>query len=256
MLTAEQQLVRSQGIGASEIAAVVGVNPWKTPFDVFLDKMGQVERTETDRTRMGHRMEPVIADEFASRANRVLELCDTLVHPRFSWAVATPDRRVVGARELVECKWVGPRLASHWGTDDDGVPEYVLTQCQWQLEVADADVCFVAALVGEEFRVYQVTRDTELAGLLLEQAERFWTDHVLTKTPPEITASPAARRYLESKYAKAGEAVLDPTPEADRLVHDYLEASRLEREAVAAKELAANGLRALIGDARGVQSST
>src|SRR5690606_29968470 len=59
---------RRRGIGGSDIATIAGVNPWSSPVELYLDKLGELpERPETDAMRFGKRLEQVVADEFAER---------------------------------------------------------------------------------------------------------------------------------------------------------------------------------------------
>ncbi len=90
---------RSTGIGASEVAALLGLDPRKTPLSLWLDKTGNAPPFEGNRfTEMGQRCEPVIADAYAEREGVELETCGTTRHPDLPHVFATPDRRVVGTK--------------------------------------------------------------------------------------------------------------------------------------------------------------
>jgi putative phage-type endonuclease len=59
---------RRTGIGGSDIAAILGLSPWRTPLDVYRDKVDGAEQPETEAMRWGRLLEDVIAREYAVRA--------------------------------------------------------------------------------------------------------------------------------------------------------------------------------------------
>lgn len=236
MLTNEQLQLRRQGIGSSDIAAIFEADPFKAPLDVYLDKIGLAEPFSSTATWCGDHAEPMIAAMYAERQG--IELFagpGTMAHRAHPWALATPDRTRAGA--LVEIKNVGARMLYLWA---EGVPEHVLLQVQWQLEVCDVDRADVAALLGgTDFQVYPVERDRALGAELLEVAGRFWREHVLARVPPLHTAE-QARRLARLRHPMNLGHVLPATDEAvllrDQLaaVHAWqkeLDASRAALEA-------------------------
>lgn len=255
MLTAEQQAIRSTGVGASEVPAVVGLSPYATAIDVWARKVGLAEPVaETVAMRVGNAVEPAVATLYEQDRGCKLLLGETTRHRIFGWAIATPDRIVEGDGRLVEIKTVGARMARDWGADaEDAIPEYVRAQVEWQMLVCGARRCDVAALIGgTDFRIYQIERDDELGAMLLDLVGRFWTEHVLTREPPAIDASLSARRAIEARFPCNGGAMLRATPDADAWARKAAAARKALADATAAKEEAENHLRAIIGDADGI----
>ena len=153
-LTAEQLALRQTGIGASEIAAVAGLDPHRTPLDVWMLKRGLAGPfAGNEFTRWGDRLEAVIAGAYAEARGVLLDTRDTLRHAGEPWMLATPDRVVLdsaGAEErLLQVKNRGLRQADRWGEPGtDQVPDAVAAQCHWEMAVTGLALCDVAVLIA------------------------------------------------------------------------------------------------------------
>jgi putative phage-type endonuclease len=255
-LTAEQQAIRATGIGASEIASVVGLNPWRSSHDLWLLKRGLVTEEGNVRTRMGNRVEACVLEEYQAETGATLAFPGTVRHPTEPWMLCTPDAQVVGAPRIVEVKCVGWRSAMHWGADEDAIPDYYRPQCEWQMAVLGAEECHVAAWIGgSDFKIYTVRRNPRLADALVEAGRRFWFDNVIGGDAPQVDGSEGARRMLAELYPRSGKPMLHATAEHDELA-DLLARARLALdEADASKRAAENRLIEAIGDADGIKGA-
>lgn len=254
MLSDEQRKERMRGLGSSEVAAVCGLNPWRSAHDVWLLKRGLADDAseENVRTRMGLRVEAAIAEEYQLDTGAELAHWGTITGPE-PWMLATPDRSVFGARRLVEIKNVGWRSAFHWGSDDDAIPDYYRPQVEWQMLVCDVDETDVAAwLGGSEFRIYRIKRNRALGDAIANVCRRFWFDNVLGNVPPAVDGSDGARRMLAKLYPANTKPMLVATAEAneiaERLVAAKADLSTVEEK----KSYLENRLREAIGDADGM----
>lgn len=214
VISREQWLAdRKHYIGGSDEAALLGVSPWRTPLDVYLEKTGDAAPFEgNDATYWGTRLEDIVAEEYARRTgNKVRRRNAVLVHPEHDFLRANLDREIVGQKRILECKTAGLRSADSWGEDgSDEVPDYYLPQVAHYMAVTGATGADVAVLIGgQDFRIYHVERDPELERLVLERAVSFWQDHVVPRVaPPPMSAQDVVRLYP----ADDGNA-LDATPE-------------------------------------------
>lgn len=250
MLTEAQLLARQSGIGASEIAAVCGLDPSKAPIDVWLLKTGRAESDESEQASIGHLLEPVIADLYAQRAGVQLAPCDTRVGP-CSWEIATPDRHIVGTDRGVEIKVVGARMAWHWA---DGVPDYVRCQCQWQMHVLGWSAIVVVALVGgTDFQIHEVPRDQEWIDLMRTVARDFWA-LVESDTPPEVDGSDGWRGFIKRMFPESNGSLREDES-IGALARDYHDLSEQIKCTEQAREVVGNRLRMAIADADGVRGS-
>lgn len=265
-LTEKQQQIRSTGVGASEVAAVVGLIPGA--IDVWARKVDDQPAAESESstlTEFGHRIEEVVADAWRDRhqAQGVrIYTPGTLRHPEHPWALASPDRVVAipgqgrPARKdwlsLLEIKTVFFSGADFGEAGTDEVPERHLVQVAWQLAVTGLEEATLVALVNGDYREFPIRRDLELEGMLLDQVGRWWTDHVVAGVPPEIDGSEAYTRYLRRRYPADMAPPLDPSPELRELVQALKIAKARLAEAEEAEKEIGNRLRSAIGPAAGI----
>jgi predicted phage-related endonuclease len=106
--------------------------------------------------------------------------------------VASPDMPAVVdgnvmAETLLECKTTSVFNKDEWGEEgSDQVPNAYLLQCAWYMAITDCARADIAVLIGnQDFRLYRIHRDEKLEGLMLDQAKRFWFDHVLAGVAPQ-----------------------------------------------------------------------
>lgn len=253
-LTAEQLEMRRTGLGASEFAAVCGVNPWRAPIDIWLEKTGRAEpQPETAAMRAGNRFEPMIAQWYAEEVGGVLEQGTTLRHPTENWIFATPDYFVAipdDPRRLVEVKYVGARVAHHWA---DGIPEYVVVQVTIQEHVTEIPRADVSAYLElPDWRILPCPYDPDLAAALVDIGRDFWTNHVLPDKPPPIDSSSSYRSYLAKRWPRdllpmkrAPEEAAQWVAQRRQAQHDIVVADERKSEAE-------NQLRSLIGEHEGL----
>ena len=130
---------RAKGIGASESAAIMGVEgAFSTPLQIWGRKRGvlaeeQPDERLSDLFHFGHIMEPIIAQEFERRTNTTVNLdgC-TYRHPEFPFIMATPDAWVNPNNYLLELKNISEWGASDW---EEEPPAKYQVQLQHQMFV-------------------------------------------------------------------------------------------------------------------------
>lgn len=250
--TEQEREERRRTLGASDVAAVVGMNPWKTQHDVWLEKMGLADDQNDIRTRAGELVEPVALQLYCEETGASVASFGTIVHPRHPWMSATPDFAVFGRRVVGEAKFVGWRVAPHWGSGPEDVPDYYRPQGEWQMEVCDADECHFAALVGgPDFRRYTVKRDRDLAGLLVEICGKFWRDNVVARKAPSVDGSENAREMLKKLFPRDTTPLKPATPEVEEIARLLVGAKRSRMAAEAYEATLENRLREAIGDGAG-----
>lgn len=201
--------VRKQGIGGSDAAAAVGLNPYKSQLELWLEKTGREAELrkpdpddDTEPIYWGTLLEPLVAAHYTKRTgNRVRRVNAVLQHREIPFMLANIDREVVGVENvgLLECKTAGINGARLWR---DGVPEYVQLQVQHQLAVTGKSAGDVAVLIcGQAFEVHRIERDDALIARLIELEARFWR-YVETDTPPPVDGSDSAASALQRLYPR------------------------------------------------------
>lgn len=225
-LSPDQLAQRLEGIAATDVAALVGCNPYQTPLDVYLRKIGAAPPFLGNlRTRWGEILEGPLRDDYAERHNVHIETRGTFVHPKYGWWFATPDGLVYphGAREPThglelkvhgrDAVFFGQLEYGSPGTDE--VPPHELIQCMWGMGCTGLPFWRLVAFLDGAPNEYTIWRDDELIGMLREQAERFLVDHVRRREPPPPDGSKAWDDFLKSRWKKNGDGLLkiDNDPE-------------------------------------------
>ncbi|MCW5297758.1 endonuclease [Herbaspirillum lusitanum] len=220
-LTRDEWLtVRKNGIGSSDAAAAVGLNPYQSPLELWMIKSGRDHllpkvdpNDESTPLYWGSLLEPIVAAHYTRRTgNRVRKINAVLQHPDpdKAWMLANIDREILGTPsvQILECKTAGEFGTRLWR---DGVPDYVLCQVQHQLAVtgkAAADVCVL--ICGQEIQVFRVDRDESLIANLIMLERAFW-HYVETDTPPPADGSESAGKALQCLYPHNIDPVVDFT---------------------------------------------
>ncbi len=202
--------VRKGGIGSSDAAAAVGLNPYQSQLELWMEKTGRAPTTPPgdggadDLSPMywGSLLEPIVAAHYTRRTgNRVRRINAVLQHPDHPWMLANIDREVMGAPDvqLLECKTAGIQGVWLWR---DGVPEYVQLQVQHQLAVTGKQAADVAVLLGgQELQIFRIERDDELIAQLITLERDFW-GYVERDQQPPADGSDSADRALRALYPR------------------------------------------------------
>lgn len=194
--TPEWHAARMGGIGASDVAAILGLSPWQTPLGVYRTKMGVPNEISENLAYFGHALEAPIAQWVADKHPEVGAIGDGFAARSglWPWLTATADRCAYldgPAPVPVELKTSSAYSKDSWA---DGVPLYYETQVQTQIAVLGASYGWLAVLHGGNTpELYRVERDDDfIDNHLIPKTEAFWNDHVLARLAPEPTTSAEA----------------------------------------------------------------
>lgn len=202
---------RRSGVTASEIAILMGLSPYSSPYALYWQKRGDLPGGE-DKTvfERGHVLEPYIAGKFAGRHPDWYIHGDgreLYAHPDRPWQLATPDRLIHEAhhpeagRELavLECKTDAG--GDGWGAEgSDDIPVHYRCQVLWQMDVMGVTTAYVACLLIRPWkvRVYELTLDDQARAdlaLMRVEAELFLC-RVADSRPPAVDWRPATSLVL------------------------------------------------------------
>jgi putative phage-type endonuclease len=212
MITQEQKQARKNFIGASDAAAAIGVNPYQTPLDVYLEKTGQVELFNgNEATYWGSVLEPVVASRLSEETGLKLRKHGmTITSKLYPWMGCHLDFKVTGQPVVVEIKTGGFFVRNDWGASgSDQIPDSVLIQVHHQMVVTGFKTALVGVLLaGQEFKHYEIGFDESLADIIIEKERVFW-DYVINETPPP----PTTLSDLKSLYPNDNGESIEATPE-------------------------------------------
>lgn len=274
-LTPEWFAQRRKGIGASEIAAVMGISPWESPFSLYWRKVNGWEQDPSPEMSAGQRLEPVIAEWWADECDPLenLAVADSplLAHPDRPWQLASPDR-LIGFRRtcgpcdagipticvcdqmdpnspplaVLECKYIAVSWDGWGDPDSDDIPVHYRAQVQWQCDVLGVDTWYLAALGPGGFRQYHGRRDEKDLKVMVEYGRRFMARLDAGDPPPldDHTATLATVKRLHPDLDD------EPVEVPASIATAYRRACAMERKAKALKTRYETRLRAEMGRAR------
>jgi putative phage-type endonuclease len=261
-LTQAQQEIRSTGVGASEVAAVLGLSRYARPIDIAARKLRLIEEPEAgEPARWGNRLEQVIADAYAEEegiAPEFLVAPGTIRHGDHPIVIATPDRLRLtsdGTRwdRNVQIKTASLRVAHRWGEGDDEVPDEYIVQVQWEMLATGLARTDLPVLIGgNEMRIYRLDADPELQGHILESVERFWRDYVAKGELPPPDGTPQWSEFLKRRFPRDERPLIAATEEARELISRLRDARGRREAAEAEEEQLKQKVQELIGDAAGI----
>lgn len=248
---------RSRGIGGSDVAALMGLSRYKTPWQLWAEKRGVTDAPDlsgSQAVEWGSILEPVIGAHYRQahpdrEVRRVNAMARSLARP---WAQASLDYEVRDPDlgwGVLEIKTVGLRRAADW---DEGVPVYYQTQVAHYMSVTDRPFADVAVLVGgQEYREYRLLRDPDDEAAVARAVDAFWRDNVLGGVEPDVTGADSPSLF--EAHPSGGEVVPEPSAAVPELAA-WLSAREASERAKSALDEAAAALKARIGDAGGIET--
>lgn len=215
--------VRKLGLGGSDMAAVLGLSPWRSPIDVWLDKTSDaVEEKESEPMYWGNVLEEVVAQEFAKRSGyKVRNNNFTLQSEEYPYLLANIDREIVGLDAGLECKTANAFKANEW--DGDNVPDAYYIQCQHYMAVTGKASWWIAALIGGNTFVYkEIKRNDEVIQAIIDTGTEFW-ELVKNKTMPAPDDTKQCENALKKLYQKSNGQSVELPANYGNMIIDYLE---------------------------------
>ncbi|MDE3022111.1 MAG: YqaJ viral recombinase family protein [Pseudomonadota bacterium] len=220
--TPEWHIWRQSGIGASDVAAIMGISPWRTAIDVFNDKLGLKEAYSNSHMSRGNQFEEEAIQSYEADVGVEFERGPCFQNDDLPWALASPDGIDLESGVILEIKVPSQKTYdAHVSIED-----YYFCQVQWQMFVTEMLVVHFVVYSPEkkEHKVTIVWRDDEYIADMLSQVSKFWYELQEAK-PPE---------------SDKPDYITIEDPQLHDLAYDYKEMSkeskRLESELRALRE--------------------
>jgi putative phage-type endonuclease len=223
---------RRKFIGGSDAPAILGLSPWKTPYQLYLEKRGELEGhgdsvdPDNDPMFWGKTLEPIIRQRYADKTGkRIVVPSAPIIHPQHGWMGGSLDG-VTDDQRVFEAK--NTRVLGEWGEPEtDAIPEMYLVQVQHYLAVTQFSVADVAVLIGgNDFRIYHIEADIELQALIIEREAAFWSRVQNGDPPPPLTYSDMQKRYGKASTA----IVVQASPEAVEAVNRIKQLKEIQEQ--------------------------
>jgi putative phage-type endonuclease len=246
---------RKTFIGGTDIAVIMGLSPYKTPYKLWAEKTGLIEQDDlsnVEAVQLGIELEEFVAKKFEKVTGLKVRRPPVSHYYREDNEVhaCQVDRLIEGTNDLLEVKTASLRKEKDWV--DDQIPAHYIMQVQWQLYVTGRTTGYIAVLIGgQKFVWKKVVSDAQLISAMVKAANEFW-GMVQSKTAPSVG-------YGDD------EAILKVHPRSDgdiEIVEEmntaiarrqelsmHIDNMEKEKEEIEAK------LKACIGDKLGIQTS-
>ncbi len=242
---------RKKGIGGSDASVVCGINHYKSPVELWLEKTNQLPYQEAgEAAYWGTQIEPIVKAEFTKRTgiavNDLKQLLQSEEHPfmlaNLDGICEHPDLGTC----IFEAKTASAFKANEW---ENTIPDEYMLQIQHYMSVTGYRGAYIAVLIGgNTFRWRFVERDEELIAMLIKLETDFW-QHVQNNTPPPLDGSEASAKFLADKFAESkANSQIDLPDNAAELIVQYETAKERLDEITAQKQQAENLLKQMLGN--------
>jgi putative phage-type endonuclease len=161
-----------EGIGGSDIGAIMGKNPWKSAYTLWAEKSNLIGGTESNLAmRLGTALEQPIRDFWVNENKDWLTVHETgtwqsVEHAHYK---ANPDGIIEytdGTLAILEIK----HSRQYW----DKLPEAYELQVLWYMHVLGLKTAIVVALAAGDLKEFKVEYDPELAERLETAVRAFY----------------------------------------------------------------------------------
>lgn len=211
--------IRKTGIGSSEVATIVGLNPWETPYQLWRIKLGiDPPKQESFAMKAGHYLEDAVAHFWHDETGQ-----DIIKSSATDWIIRNEERPYLQVspdrtywleglahnkfnKGILECKTTQKSI------DADDLPKHWFCQVQYQLGVAELQQGSLAWLSsGREFGYKDLSFVPDFYEWLVEEVDRFWKDNIEGKQEPAAVSVQDVllkyNRHTEGKVLEVGDEV-------------------------------------------------
>jgi putative phage-type endonuclease len=206
-LTKAQLEERRSGVGGSDAATVLGLNPFTTAYELYLDKIGEAPPEDEDFLKesryWGSVLEAPVSDRYAEETGYKVQKANNLIRSKeHPFMLANIDRKVVGEDMRIGFEAKTAARPDGWGeSGSNEIPPYIMLQCQHYLAVTEYDFWDLAVLIGNrDYRSYRIAPIADIREQLIAAEQEFW-DRVENRVPPEPQwQSAATTRLIKNLY--------------------------------------------------------
>lgn len=248
---------RTGFIGASEIGAIVGQDPFTTPLKLYGLKTGLIppdDLSDNEAVEWGTRLERIVSQKFAEKHGvKLIAYKKRFVHPEYEFLSCELDNIIAGTDELVEIKTASAWQMKKWQREDE-IPAHYICQVMMQLGLSKRKVGHIAVLIGgQKYIERKVEFDQEFYDSLVQKAVGFWS-MVEAKTPP-MACGDDAEALLALYPTNQNDEIIQGIEELNTAVARRQELSMHIDDMGAEKEEIDSKIKQIIGDNTGIKTN-
>jgi putative phage-type endonuclease len=174
---------RRATVGSSDAPVIMRVSPYKSPYQLWEEKVFGKEQTMNGAMFRGNKLEESARHCFEKKFG-IEVFPEVLKHPEINWMTATVDGISSNRKHLVEIKC--PNRNDHQSAKDGKIPQKYYPQCQHQLEVSGLDSMYYFSFDGDDGVIVEVEKDKKYISNLIKEEKAFW-DCINNLEAPEFT---------------------------------------------------------------------
>lgn len=242
---------RKKGIGGSDASVVCGINRYKSPVEIWMEKTNQLPYQEAgEAAYWGTQLEALVRAEFTKRTGIEVKQTNQLLqsedHP---FMLANLDGECIHPTHgkcVFEAKTASAYKSGEW---DDAIPDAYILQVQHYMAVTGYMGAYIAVLIGgNTFRWKFIERDEELISMLIQLEADFW-EHVLAAVPPTLDGSEASAKFLSERFPNSlPKSKVELPDTAAEIILQYEVACENVNQYTEQKQEAENLLKQMLGD--------
>ena len=211
--------LRAKRIGGSDVGAILGVNPYKSIVDVYVDKTEGSDFKGNNATYWGHMLEGTILKEFSNKHKELIvyEVPYSVVN---DFLIANLDGALkdkeTGDYGVLEIKTTSIWNKKEW--EEDTIPQSYYAQVQHYLMLTGYKFAYIAVLIGgQQYKEFKVERSEEDIELIRNKASEFYNQNILKLIPPMPDGSDAYMNHLKKKAMEIKNNEVRELPEFEEI---------------------------------------
>ena len=162
---------RKDKVGASDASIIMEISPWKTPFQLWKEKMGLVVQEQTPAMKRGHELEGLARSCFEDMMKGKFDPV-VMVNSSLPWMIASLDGYNFEKKEAVEIKCASH--THHKLACEGKIPDIYYPQLQHQMEVAKLDYIYYFSFDGNDGVCVKCERDSQYIVRLIQKERAFY----------------------------------------------------------------------------------
>lgn len=234
--------IRRNSLGGSDASSACGANPWKSPLELWCEKMGMIPDRETNESmRRGIYLEEYVAQRFMEETGKKVKRDNFMyADDDFPCLTANIDRVIVGENAGLECKTMNDYSSHDYDISSGEIPAQYYYQVQHYMMVMDWNYMYIAFSTNFSFSWVKVDRNDEFIKSMRQAELDFWYNNVLKKIRPEADGSDSAMDALNMLYPdETPDSVLefdfDDLGERYTRLNDMIKRANAEKDEIKAK---------------------
>ena len=223
--------LREKRIGGSDVGAILGVNPYKSIIDVYIDKTEGISFEGNESTYWGHIHESTIMKEFGKRHKEFIvyqapySVIDDFLIANLDGVLKDKENGEYG---VLEIKTTNAFNYKDW--DGDVVPQYYYAQVQHYLMLTGYKFAYIAVLIGgNHYKDFKIERNEEDIELIRNKASEFYNENILKLIPPMPDGSDAYMNHLKKKAMEIENNEVRELPEFEEIAIRIKELARQKK---------------------------